>query len=90
VGLHLGFRDLVNEGFIKAVPRLIAVQSASCDPIYRAWADGSTTCRQFAKTKPRPKEFRSQRRSAAKDSASDPQYSGRCENRYRQPCVGYG
>ena len=40
VGLHLGFRDLHNAGLIRTVPRLIAVQSASCDPIYRAWADG--------------------------------------------------
>ncbi len=37
VGLYLGFAELFNAGFIAAIPRLCAVQSASCDPIYRAW-----------------------------------------------------
>ena len=41
VGLHMGFRDLLNAGFIPSMPRLAAVQSASCDPIYRAWKMGS-------------------------------------------------
>ncbi len=37
LGLHLGFADLLRSGVIDHVPRLIAVQSAFCDPIYRAW-----------------------------------------------------
>jgi len=41
VGLHFGFTDLLNAGFIQKMPRLAAVQSASCDPIYRAWKTGS-------------------------------------------------
>ncbi len=40
VGLYLGFVDLLNAGLISAIPRLAAVQSASCDPIYRAWNAG--------------------------------------------------
>jgi threonine synthase len=40
VGLHLGFLELLNAGLIPAIPRLAAVQSAGCDPIYRAWEAG--------------------------------------------------
>lgn len=40
-GLHLGFVDLLNAGFIGKMPHLAAVQSASCDPIYRAWKAGA-------------------------------------------------
>lgn len=39
-GLHLGFTELRSAGWIDSVPRLAAVQSASCDPIYRAWSAG--------------------------------------------------
>jgi len=37
VGLSLGFADLLRAGMIDHIPRLVAVQSAFCDPIYRAW-----------------------------------------------------
>ncbi len=40
VGLHLGFQDLVDAGVVPRLPRLAAVQSANCDPIYRAWTAG--------------------------------------------------
>jgi threonine synthase len=40
VGLYLGFTELLRAGFTKTVPRLVAVQAAACDPIYRAWAGG--------------------------------------------------
>ena len=40
LGLYLGFLELFRAGFIAAVPRLCAVQSANCDPIYRAWKAG--------------------------------------------------
>jgi len=40
VGLHLGFRDLFKAGLIRHIPRLAAIQSAGCDPIYRAWTAG--------------------------------------------------
>jgi threonine synthase len=36
-GLFLGFVDLLDAGITKTIPRLAAVQSAACDPIYRAW-----------------------------------------------------
>lgn len=41
VGLYLGFLDLLNAGLIAWIPRLAAVQSAGCDPIYRAWEAGA-------------------------------------------------
>jgi threonine synthase len=40
VGLYLGFIDLLTAGITRAVPRLAAVQSANCDPIYRSWPAG--------------------------------------------------
>ena len=40
MGLFLGFMDLLRAGMIDRLPRLVAVQSAACDPIYRAWAAG--------------------------------------------------
>jgi threonine synthase len=40
VGLYLGFTDLVRAGIIRAMPRLAAIQSAGCDPIYYAWSRG--------------------------------------------------
>jgi threonine synthase len=39
-GLYLGFADLLRAGIIRSMPRLAAVQSANCDPIYRAWSTG--------------------------------------------------
>jgi threonine synthase len=39
-GLYLGFRDLLEAGLIRRIPRLAEIQSARCDPIYKAWAEG--------------------------------------------------
>jgi threonine synthase len=39
-GLYLGFSDLLKAGIIRSMPRLAAVQSANCDPVYRAWLQG--------------------------------------------------
>jgi threonine synthase len=36
-GLYLGFSELFAAGMISSMPRLAAVQSANCDPIYQAW-----------------------------------------------------
>ena len=40
LGAGLGFQDLHRLGLISRVPRLIAVQSASCAPLYRMWQEG--------------------------------------------------
>ncbi len=37
LGLDRGFQALLDAGLIKTLPRLYAAQSASCDPIVRAW-----------------------------------------------------
>ncbi len=41
VGLYLGFVNLMKAGVISRIPRLVAVQSRNCDPIYEAWRSGS-------------------------------------------------
>lgn len=40
LGLYLGFADLLRAGITHSMPRLAAVQSEGCDPIYHAWAAG--------------------------------------------------
>jgi threonine synthase len=42
VGLYLGFADLLRAGITRKMPRLAAVQSAACDPIYHAWTAGAS------------------------------------------------
>jgi threonine synthase len=39
-GLYFGFSDLLKAGIIRSMPKLAAVQSANCDPIYQAWSQG--------------------------------------------------
>lgn len=40
MGLIDGFADLLEAGYIARSPRVMAVQSASCAPIYQAWRRG--------------------------------------------------
>ncbi len=40
LGLYLGWRDLVQAGYINKMPRLAAVQAANCAPVYQAWQQG--------------------------------------------------
>ncbi len=39
IGAFLGFQDLLKNGLIARLPRMIAVQAAGCAPIYRMWRD---------------------------------------------------
>ena len=41
IGAFLGFRDLMENGLIARLPRIIAVQAAGCAPLYRMWRDQS-------------------------------------------------
>jgi threonine synthase len=41
VGLYLGFRELMAHGMISVLPRLAAVQSVNCRPVYQAWLSRS-------------------------------------------------
>jgi threonine synthase len=40
VGFARGFKALLDVGLIERMPAMIAVQSAACDPIVRAWEEG--------------------------------------------------
>lgn len=40
VGLYEGFRQLLEHGITKRIPRLVAVQSANCAPIFETWSRG--------------------------------------------------
>jgi threonine synthase len=37
IGVYTGFKDLLNHKLIKKLPRIIAVQSEGCCPIYQMW-----------------------------------------------------
>jgi threonine synthase len=45
VGIHRGFRDLVEVGLVDAVPRLVAAQAAGCAPLADAAAAGEAEAR---------------------------------------------
>ncbi|OQM76826.1 hypothetical protein BFN67_12620 [Pseudaminobacter manganicus] len=38
MGLIDGFGDLLDAGYIQNIPKIVAVQSAACAPIYQAWS----------------------------------------------------
>jgi len=40
LGTYLGFKELKEAGMLKRIPRLVAVQSASCAPLYQAFKKG--------------------------------------------------
>jgi threonine synthase len=41
LGTYIGFKELKEAGMVKRIPRLVAVQSASCPPLYQAFKKGS-------------------------------------------------
>jgi threonine synthase len=41
LGVYAGFRELRGAGLIGALPRLVAVQAAACNPLERAWRAGA-------------------------------------------------
>ena len=43
LGAAIGFAELRTAGITTGVPRIVAVQAAACDPLARAFADGSDT-----------------------------------------------
>jgi len=40
LGAYIGFKELREAGLIKKIPKLVAVQSASCAPLYQAFKKG--------------------------------------------------
>ncbi len=41
LGAYIGFKELKEAGKVKRIPKMVAVQSASCPPIYQAFKRGS-------------------------------------------------
>jgi threonine synthase len=40
IGLWLGFQELMANGYVAKVPRLAAIQSENCAPVYESWKAG--------------------------------------------------
>lgn len=49
LGAYIGFKELMEAGRIRRMPRLVGVQSASCAPLYRAFQEGWTEPRPIEK-----------------------------------------
>jgi threonine synthase len=49
VGIYHGFRELLTQGAIEAIPKLIGVQAANCAPVYHAWCSGANDVVTVAK-----------------------------------------
>lgn len=50
LGLYYGFMELAHTGRIDKLPRLIAVQSSACAPLYQAFVAGSTEVTEVTKS----------------------------------------
>ena len=49
IGMHKGFQELLELGWVEGkMPRFIAVQAAGCQPIVRAFHNGSETAEPWA------------------------------------------
>ena len=49
LGTYLGFKELKEAGMVRRIPRLVAVQSASCAPLYQAFKEGWNEARPIEK-----------------------------------------
>ena len=49
LGAYMGFKELREAGMIKKIPKLVAVQSASCAPLYQAFKKGWQETRAIEK-----------------------------------------
>ena len=49
LGVYIGFKELREAGLIKKIPKLVAVQSASCAPLYQAFKKGWQETRPIEK-----------------------------------------
>jgi threonine synthase len=50
LGAYIGFKELKEAGMVKRIPRLVAVQSASCAPLYQAFRKGWKETRPIEKS----------------------------------------
>lgn len=49
LGVYIGFKELREAGMIKKIPKLVAIQSASCAPLYHAFKNGWKETRPIEK-----------------------------------------
>jgi threonine synthase len=49
LGAYIGFKELKEAGMVKRIPRLVAVQSASCAPLWQAFREGLKETRSIEK-----------------------------------------
>jgi threonine synthase len=49
LGTYIGFKELKEAGMVKRIPRLVAVQSASCAPLEQAFKKGWKETKPFRK-----------------------------------------
>lgn len=50
IGAYLGFKDLLSQGLIDRLPRLVAVQAENCAPLYKMWRDELTAIPKLSST----------------------------------------
>lgn len=43
IGCYIGFKHLYESGVISKMPKMVAVQSSNCAPLYEAWKNNDTT-----------------------------------------------
>jgi threonine synthase len=48
IGAYLGFMDLANNGYIDSLPKLIAIQSQNCAPIFKQYKENLKTPQRVA------------------------------------------
>ncbi|NIP40023.1 MAG: pyridoxal-phosphate dependent enzyme [Candidatus Aenigmarchaeota archaeon] len=51
LGLFIGFRELIEEGMVKKMPKLLGVQSSSCPPVYNAYMEKMDFVKGFTQTR---------------------------------------
>lgn len=50
LGLFIGFRELIEQGVVNSMPKLLGVQSFACSPIYEAYMKGKDEADPFTQT----------------------------------------
>ena len=50
LGLYIGFKELMENGILDSMPRLLGVQSHACPPLYRAYREGKNSPDPFTQT----------------------------------------
>ena len=51
LGLYIGFSELVEQGIVNKLPKLLGVQSSACPPLYNSYREKTDFVRPFTQTK---------------------------------------